>query len=253
MWLPLCRHPFLATVSASFELPGTLCGGCFPSWCGWSRSGGPPRQTGRVPPEGQLMHSAQGSDIESVTVQLAGLEITVSARRLEPVDTSQPTADTSVGPTPEVTSDPYNISTQLEEEIIAAREPAALAAIPLPFLTYLEPRLTGRDSNWTARARLARAFRAGVIARRHLNGEFQEGTSPGIPYRNSVYIALREPGNNVAGFWTTSYSTYVRRAGRNHSGNGTFHPDCISHAFPSSTEGEAYLVGARRRWPPVAA
>ena len=253
VWLPVCSHYLFAAVSSSGQLRCSNCLGCFPSWGCWDRRRRSTRQTGRVPPEEWLMHPGQDSSVESVTVQLAGLELTISARRLTSADPSQPAEEPSVGPTPEVTSDPYNISTELEEEIIAARDAAALAAVLLPFLTFLEARLTGRHPVWTARARLARAFRAGVIARRHLNGEFQEGTSLGIPYRNSVYIALREPGNNIAGFWTSSYSTYVRRAGRNNPGNGNFHPDSISHAFPSAAEGEAYLLGARRRWPPVAA
>lgn len=199
------------------------------------------------------MQSGQDSSVESITVQLAGLELTISARRIEPGETPQPTGETGVAPTPEVTSDPYSISAELEDSVIAAREPAALAALVLPFLTFLENRLRGAHAVWTPRARLARAFRAGVIARRHLEGEFQTGTSPAIPFRNSLYIALREAGNDTTGFWTTSYSAYTRRVGRLNPTNGAFHPDSISHAFPSSAEGEAYLVGARRRWPPVVA
>lgn len=106
------------------------------------------------------MHPGQDSSVETITVQLAGLELTISAPRLEPGETPQPAAEVGVAPTPEVTSDPYNISTELEDSVIA-REAAALAAIALPFLTFLEGRLRGAHAVWTPRARLARAFRAG--------------------------------------------------------------------------------------------
>lgn len=199
------------------------------------------------------MHPGQDSSVESITIQLAGLELTVSARRLDSGEVAQAAVQEGTAPTPEVLVDPYNISAELEDSVIAVREAAALATLALPFLTFLEARLRGSHEVWTPRARLARAFRAGVIARRHLNGEYQTGTSPGIPFRNSLYITLREAGNDTTGFWTTSYSAYARRVGRLNPTNGTFHPDSVSHAFPSSAEGEAYLLGARRRWPPVVA
>ena len=252
VWVPLRCRPVFTTVSAWSEFCGTNCFGGISTW-GASWWAGSSRQTGRISTEDRLMHPGQDSSVESLTVQLAGLELTISARRLEPGETPQPAAEVGVAPTPEVTSDPYNISTELEDSVIAVREAAGLAAIALPFLTFLEGRLRGAHAVWTPRARLARAFRAGVIARRHLNGEFQTGTSPAIPFRNSLYITLREAGNDITGFWTTSYSTYTRRVGHYNPTNGSFHPDSVSHAFPSSAEGEAYLVGARRRWPPVAA
>ena len=202
--------------------------------------------------------SADSADIESVTVQLAGLDITLTARRVggtttvaasaaaEPIDSSaaqSPWVDTTL-------VDPYQISVELEQEAISARGPAALAAINLPFLTYLVPRLRATNSDWSPVARLSRAFRAGVIARRRLNGEVLDEVSEGIPYRNTFYICLRTAGNCTTGFWTGGYAIYWSRVRSNEVDD--FHPDSISHAFPSRAETQSYLHGARRGWPPEA-
>ena len=203
------------------------------------------------------MQPSSDPEVESVTVTLAGLELTISARRVDNTAAASVEVAASgsvVGPVyppfEEVVVNPYSITTELEEEVIPLREPEALRVVNLPFLAYLENRLRLGTGQWTPKARLARAFRAGVIARRQLDNSFQSGTSPGIPYRNSVYVCLREPGNVVVGFWTTSFAVYIRRTRGHHQ---DFHPDCVSHAFPSQSEAEAYLIGAQRLWPPVAA
>lgn len=198
------------------------------------------------------------SEIEQVTVQLAGLEITLTARRVSGSVTSAvhpASGSTSSGysvvpaaperPSGEDFFDPHNISSALEERALQASEPAALADLDLPFLDSLVGNLRGTDSAWTARARLGRAFRAGVAARRRLDGEFCDISSPGIPFRNSYYIVLRGPGNGP-GFWTQNYVTYIGRVGDSNRG---LHPDSISHAFASQAEAEAFLVGSRQRWP----
>ena len=198
------------------------------------------------------------SDVESVTVRLAGLDITLTARRIgettsvgvsaevegaETEPTHSPWVDTSL-------DDPFQISVELEQAAISARGPAELSALSLPFLAYLVPRLRSTTSAWTPVARLHRAFRAGVIAHRRLNGEVLEESSEGIPLRNSFYICLRTPGNCTIGFWTVGYAIYWSRVRSN--ATNEFHPDSISHSFPSRAEAEAYLRGARRRWPPEA-
>ena len=136
-------------------------------------------------------------------------------------------------------------SAELEAAAFAARTPADLLALDLTFLDHLVPRLRGADPVWTPRARIARAFHCGVVAGRRLGGEIVEGTSPGLPFRNSFYVCLRGPGN-TAGFWTADFGKYINRVG---SGRNSFHPDSVSHAFPSRAEGEAYLAGARVQWP----
>ena len=160
---------------------------------------------------------------------------------------SPPSASETQSPADE---DPFLISAELEREAISASGPTALGALSLPFLAYLAPRLRGTNSTWFSSARLARAFRAGVIARRRLNGEVLDSTSEGIPFRNCIYVCLRTAGNCTVGFWTANYALYWARVRINVANE--FHPDSISHAFASRAEAEAYLRGARRIWPPQA-
>lgn len=213
------------------------------------------------------MQGGLDQELESVIVQIGGLELTISARRVgsqssdsNGASSSTPATATVEGnsaPTSETLagfSDPFSITRAIEDEVIAAETPAALTAINLPFLTYLERRLKDCFADgvitWSAKARVVRAFRAGCLAFRRLTGEIAPETSPGVPLRNSFYICLREPGNDLRGFWTTSYSKYWNRL-RAETNSHEFHPDSLSHAFPSRSEAEAYLLGARRRWPPA--
>ena len=201
--------------------------------------------------------SSEGPDsVEEVTVLLSGLEITISARRL-PVGASA-SAGTGISAggtpvprdTPEDFSDPYNITSEVEDHCIQATTPAQLSQLTLPFLTALVGRLrVGRlragHAEWSPLARIHRAFRAGVLARRRLDGNFQEEDSLSVPFRNCYYICLREDGHQ-SGFWTTDYGIYIERVG---GPSGRLHPDSISQALPSQVEAQAFLVGARRPWP----
>lgn len=186
-------------------------------------------------------------DLETVIVRLAGLELTISARRLPS------TAGTSIGvsssPLQEgaaVFFDPHSISQELENRAIQASTAGALAELPLPFLSGYISRLRGADPNWTPQARIGRAFRAGVVARRQLDGLVQEGQSLGVPFRNSVYVVLRDRDHSIS-FWTSSYTVYANAVLER--GRDRFSDESISHAFPTQTEAEVYCAGARTRWP----
>ena len=196
--------------------------------------------------------------VESVTLRLANLEITVSVRsvgessgseqahpRLEVVSRGPAPNTAAPGAFVEAEEGLLPFSAELEAAAFAARTPADLLALDLAFLNHLVPRLRGTDPVWNPRARIARAFHCGVVAGRRLGGEIVEGASPGLPFRNSFYICLRGPGNSV-GFWTADFGKYINRVG---TGRNSFHPDSVSHAFPSRAEGEAYLAGARVQWP----
>lgn len=150
------------------------------------------------------------TEVQELTFQFQHLEISVQVRirpRAGSTVSSTPSVEvaarTSPGVEPEEVAvvEQVPISRELEEQVLGASLAPDLAAVPLPFLRYLEDRLRGGDSQWTPRARLARAFRAGVAAHRRLIGEFCESSSPGIPYRNSIYIILRCP-NHPHGIWT---------------------------------------------------
>lgn len=196
--------------------------------------------------------------VESITVVLAGLEITISARPVSgsaasvsdyelvsSVGGSQPApAETVVG---ERGGGPHSFPLSLEEAAIAAATPTALSALPLDFLGHLVGQLRGADRTWTPRARIARAFRAGVLGRRRLDGHLQEEVSPSIPFRNSYYVVLRAR-DGAPGFWTTNYGTYILGVGANRPSTG-FDSCSISHAFATRAEAAAYLAGARSSWP----
>ena len=190
------------------------------------------------------MQSELDQELESVIVRIAGLELTITARRVglqvsESQTGSSSSADAAASeangvPTGEPDSgfrDPFQITRAIENEVVRAVTPADLVAINLPFLTYLERRLKDCYSNgvvtWSAKARVVRAFRAGCLAFRRLNGELASDTSPGLPLRNSFYICVREPGNNLRGFWTTSYSLYWNRV-KSEISSHEFHPDSLS-------------------------
>lgn len=218
------------------------------------------------------MQSEDPTDpVESVTVRLGQLEITLSVRRLGPTSGSS-----SFAPTPlplEFSAQQAPASTAassagaswdriegtwhseaLVQSALAARSAAAFAQLPLPHLHYLHCRLRGSNRDWSAAARLGRAFRAGVIARLHLDGEYlgTECSSPSIPYRNSYYIVLRGPDNSP-GFWTCSYSIYASRVLVEERGRGlVFETSSVSHAFASHAESTAFLDGAQSPWPPQA-
>lgn len=187
-------------------------------------------------------------ELETVIVRIANLELTITARAL-------PEHRASVSVAPAASSrgsaatffDPFSISEQLEDQAISAATTRELSALPLHFLSGHTSRLRGSDQHWTPTARAGRAFRAGVVARRQLDGIVQEGQSLGTPFRNSIYVVLRDRDSSSA-FWTPNYPVYARAVletnNRNNFARGT-----ISHAFASRAEAEIYCVGARVQWP----
>lgn len=205
--------------------------------------------------------SPQAETVESITVQLAGVELTITARRLggsSPRGSTVQAVFASVSQSPgertevdrlELFEDPHQVSVELEERALSARTATEFGTLPLPFLQYLLPRLRGTDPIWLPRARIGRAFTAGVASRRRLDGEILDCAVPGVPYRNQIYICLRT-SSFPEGFWTSDYSRYIEAVGTiGPDGGFGFRVESISHSFPTRAEGEAYLIGARRGWP----
>lgn len=192
------------------------------------------------------------SEVERVTVRLANLELTITARVVEPAaapagasSSGTPTSAALEVTAPE-TVPTIQVAESLEERLIAAQTAADFVSIPLLFLEIFASRLRTAGA-WTPQARVGRAYRAGIIARRQLEGVYQGGVSPGTPLRNSVYVVLRA-GESGDSFWSHSYPVYLAAVcieGRLHH----FHTDSVSHAFASQGEASAYLAGARRQWP----
>ena len=207
---------------------------------------------------------SEDTDLESVTLRIANLEIAISVRVVEPGIYSRESLGLHISPSRRVApstaasaaaSSPvgrptgaFEIDEALEELAIQAETPQLCAALPLGFLAHLVSRLRGQPSSgWTPQARIGRAFRAGVIAARRLQGELRPERSPSLPnLRNSFYICLRR-GVVESPFWTSSYSTYVARTRERSTTN--FADEAVSHAFPTQAESSAFLAGARSEWP----
>ena len=127
------------------------------------------------------MQNGGASDVEEITVQLAGLQITITARPLAGGATGYLTGSAAGG----VRSGPAEPSTEpryvldhdpvgraLCTRALAAQGPAELAALPVRFLDYLLTRLRSSHITWSPQARLGRAFKAGVVGRYRLEGHF---------------------------------------------------------------------------------
>lgn len=211
------------------------------------------------------MQSGPPADpVESVTVQLAELEITVSVRRrasespsaisaLSGASESGHSGNTGVHSTTAAWSSaalPRAYPIALEAEALACTTARAFADLRLDHLPS-DHRLRATGSEWTPAARLGRAFKAGVIARSHLDDRSVFEESPAIPFRNQYYIVLRGSSDNTA-CWTTNFAVYSSRVFVNQGGVRAFASQSVSHAFASRAECIAYLSGARVEWPPEA-
>lgn len=197
--------------------------------------------------------SSTDPEVSEVTVLLAGLEITITARpqRREGVQFASRASSTVTAPVVSGTwraptilgSDP--VDQHLISLALLANGPTDYSALPLDFLDHLLGRLRSSHREWTGKARVGRAFKAGVAARLRLSGELTDARVEGIPFRNSYYICLQSEAY-PEGFWTCNYGIYIRSVS---TGSGDFEPISISHSFATRAESEAYLVGSGRPWP----
>lgn len=135
-----------------------------------------------------------------------------------------------------------------ETELLAASSPDEVLAVDLEPVDHLGARISSTSAGWSPRARLGRALRAGLIARRLLDGLSVRPANiggPTLPTR--FYIILRAAPGRLAG-WTEDYILYRDQVIHR---DGNFHSGTVSQAFASRAEAEAYLLGAREPWPPA--
>ena len=195
-------------------------------------------------------------EVESLTVRIASLELTISVRRLESdtsssrgfeiVSSATQSVSSFVQPTaPEEPVLIFDFDSAIEDRVIATKTARTLEELPLGFLHYLVVKLRAGAEGWSPKARIARAFRAGLIAGRRLNGIVLGENSLSIPLRSSYYICLRRAGGGP-GFWTCNYGRYHQAVV---GPDGRLCDWSISQGFPSRAETEAFLVGSRRPWP----
>ncbi len=166
-----------------------------------------------------------------------------------PVDTTLVSPDTSVilNPADPEFHDPHHISRGLENLALAATTPTELGELPLDFLVIYRDRLRGGGNiGWSPQERVGRAFKAGVAARRRLDGEECAASSLPVGARNTVYVILRSP-TLPSGGWTSSYNTFIVNCGG--SGSSDFSTRTVCHSFAARAEADVFLIGARRQWP----
>ena len=131
-----------------------------------------------------MSNSGPLDPVESLTVRLGQLELTITVRQVDhntgplPALTVVPPGSNSAGY--QVSQNTWNHSALapsyprgLDQAALASDRPRDLAALDLRFLGALTNQLTGSDQVWTADARLGRAFRAGCLARLRLDGEYR--------------------------------------------------------------------------------
>ena len=131
--------------------------------------------------------------------------------------------------------------------ILDLTSPADLAAWDIGVHSALARGLGSASSGWTARARVGRAFRAGVGAALVIEGaETHQPRSPDISSRSRFFVCLRAPGY-PDGFWTSEAARFFRLVAGERGQR--FHPEVVCHAFPSRAEVGAFLAGADQAWP----
>ena len=151
---------------------------------------------------------AQEAAVEELTSRFSGLEITV--RRTEvgsdygfELVNQEPSSSPSSLP-----SRPFVEQRSSTAQVLGAATAVELAALELPEVEHLTRSLRDSGSSWTPRARIARAFRAGVSAWQKLRGEvrYTQG-SPALGLRPCIDVAIRSVHYRDK-FWTRSYNTF---------------------------------------------
>ncbi|CAE7804751.1 unnamed protein product [Symbiodinium microadriaticum] len=127
-----------------------------------------------------------------------------------------------------------------DTEFLAASTAEALAGLTLGSLSSLARGIAALE-NWTAEARIARAFRAGLSAASVLSGaQDYQARSPVLPTRNRIYVVLR-CSSTPGGFVTDSYRTFATRVPKD--GVGRLERTAVCHAFASRAEARAFVQG----------
>ena len=141
------------------------------------------------------------------------------------------------------------LSPEFLTRLLSATSPRTLGELFPPFLQqYLRrPDLQVLNPNWPIEARLTRALQSGASARRVLDGVFDKQVrAPGLPWDNRFYVVLRcqlHRGGFVTQFYSVYTAVLVDQTGELEAGS-------VSHGFPTASEVEVFLRGARRQWPP---
>ena len=139
------------------------------------------------------------------------------------------------------------------EQLRQAVTPEALLALDLSPLRSLSAsgQLGSAPPNWTGTSRLARAFRAGVLAQQRLEtGDFHLPPSTEYYGPTRFHIVLFCP-EKPAGFWSSHSRPFFNLIGDpTEKGLGPNPPHSVFASFSSNQEISAFLLGAQRaEWP----
>ena len=209
------------------------------------------------------VHAFRGPTVEKLILQFGGLAVTVRSSG-SAATASATTSHPREAPPPSSSSDFAVVSEPASARVPLAGPPAQLERWAFVFeitspsgLAELDlgrhwdlARGLGADQRWSARARVGRAFRAGVGALAVVEGlhRYQPSSPPLPTLRNRYYVCVRCT-RHPDGFITQSATTFVRLvAGPNRQ---RFEEFAISHAFPSWSEVGAFFAALDTEWPPV--
>lgn len=184
-------------------------------------------------------------DVSEVTLRMGDLEISVKSIKGVNETVNETVNELHQDPQDEEWSLVKNLSTEDDETVLNARDVKSLEDLvsgPLGFLELPAKRLTGKDSTWSPKARLAKAYQDGVLARHRFLGILSDKSSPAfppMPFKAKCCFIVLQCHAYPDGFWTTSSQI----AQKNLSSTE------VVFSFASKTEGFAFLRGANRSWP----
>eukprot|EP00438_Fugacium_kawagutii_P010778 Skav220890 [mRNA] locus=scaffold3880:13453:20349:+ [translate_table: standard] len=186
------------------------------------------------------------SDHSSFLAELQEIEDRVRALRIRVATASdQGTAAGSAAPVP--------WSAAWEEQLICAQTAEEITAVDLSPIDSLQRgrgHLSTVDS-WDERARLGRALRSGILAKRCLlSGDYRVEPLPtSLPLRATIFVCLHCP-EHPQGFWSRKSRPFLELVGDpTGKGLGPRPPHSVFAVLPSEKEASAYLLGAGRSWP----
>ena len=187
---------------------------------------------------------------EEPSSEVPGTGSVTSFEWISPLEQEAPAESLPVSSNPSVgRAAPWTAAWDLALQL--ALTPGEFLAVDLsPLNPLIQSSRLLSAGEWTPPARLARALAAGRSARRALlEGHYSQDSTALLPegLRNTFYLCLYCP-SHPRGFWTGSAKVYF--ANIKGSGGERFHPQSVSHSFPSRAESAAFLLGAQAEWPP---
>ena len=200
--------------------------------------------------------------LEELTIALGDLQITIRRRLGATGRAASPGEDEfevayDAGSLPAEPDRPQLTVTQaspapaepdLDARLLQATTAAEFGTFDIAALRPLARRLRSSNVEWSARARLVRAYRGGIAARNRLEGHggLRAPASPEIPYGVIYYLVMRGLWG-AAAFWTHDSLSFFEQVCDLQGGGIAYGVVC--QGLPSQAEADAFLLGAGQPWP----